>query len=269
MGISFTAGGDGDLLSDAGYIYPYGSFSDGTENKTYDPYNNPEQMEYTRTDGTTYRPAPLYNKEAVMNPSFTPSAASENIEYVLPDYTDVESMKNYFGSRFAAKMCTRDIGTYTSNSQGFPNQSLFSCVCEGKTWGETGSAANTFTANIGGLNLKAVGYYDPQGQKFTGAAASACIFLKSPGNGIDYISLQSYSPWTVNWNGLFHQDQYYQSQWAGSIRLVSQFFAQVRLFMRFKNPTAGGASITTSTRSVSGSAPAESRNVYIPIQAID
>ena len=269
MGISFTAGGDGDLLSDAGYIYPYGSFSDGTENKTYDPYNNPEQMEYTRTDGTTYRPAPLYNKEAVMNPSFTPSAASENIEYVLPDYTDVESMKNYFGSRFAAKMCTRDIGTYTSNDQGFPNQSLFSCVCEGKTWGETGSAANTFTANIGGLNLKAVGYYEPLGKTFTGAAASACIFLKSPGNGIDYISLQSYSPWTVNWNGLFHQDQYYQSQWAGSTKLVSQFFAQVRLFMRFKYPTAGGASITTSTRSVSGSAPAESRNVYIPIQAID
>lgn len=92
MGISFTAGGDGDLLSDAGYIYPYGSFSDGME--TYDPYNNPEQMEYTRTDGTTYRPAPLYNKGAVMNPPFTPSAASENIEYVLPDYTDVESMKN-------------------------------------------------------------------------------------------------------------------------------------------------------------------------------
>ena len=204
-----------------------------------------------------------------MNPSFTPSAASENIEYVLPDYTDVESMKNYFGSRFAAKMCTRDIGTYTSNSQGFPNQSLFSCVCEGKTWGETGSAANTFTANIGGLNLKAVGYYEPQGKTFTGAAASACIFLKSPGNGIDYISLQSYSPWTVNWTGLFHQDQYYLSQWAGSTKLVSQFFAQVRLFMRFKHPTAGGVSITTSTRSVSGSAPAESRNVYIPIQAID
>ena len=38
--------------------------------------------------------------------------------------------------------------------------------------------------------------------------------------------------------------------------------------MRFKNPTAGGTSVSYHTRSASPQQP-ESRNVYVPLEAVE
>ena len=50
--------------------------------------------------------------------------------------------------------------------------------------------------------------------------------------------------------------------------IYTHFFAQVRLFMRFKNPTTGGTSVSYHTRSASPQQ-AESRNVYVPLEAVE
>ncbi len=50
--------------------------------------------------------------------------------------------------------------------------------------------------------------------------------------------------------------------------IYTHFFGQVRLFMRFKNPTADGTSVSYHTRSASPQQ-SESRNVYVPLEAVE
>ena len=255
-----------------GYIFPFAknvTTGDGS-NTNYDPFNDPAEMagpQGTEWDGreSSFRPAPLYNKLAVEDPNFVPKSTENEYEYLMPTADEFEAMIDYFGYGFAAKLCTREIARMVGAQTTAYGNDRYTALMRGETYH---AAAGFFTANISGFNLHPTGYFSTNATDGTSVGNSAAIILKSQQNvsstSVAYISFEPYSPWnSTPYSGFFYTAAY---NYGNS---YTSFFAQVRLFMRFKNPTAGGASITTSTRSVSGSAPAESRNVYIPIQAID
>ena len=255
-----------------GYIFPFAknvTTGDGS-NTNYDPFNDPAEMagpQGTEWDGreSSFRPAPLYNKLAVEDPNFVPKSTENEYEYLMPTADEFEAMIDYFGYGFAAKLCTREIARMVGAQTTAYGNDRYTALMRGETYH---AAAGFFTANISGFNLHPTGYFSTDATDGTSVGNSAAIILKSQQNvsstSVAYISFEPYSPWnSTPYSGFFYTAAYNYGNF------YTSFFAQVRLFMRFKNPTAGGASITTSTRSVSGSAPAESRNVYIPIQAID
>lgn len=272
---------NGDL--NMGYIYPHEQNVETDKNTTtnYDPYNDPEEMagphgtEWENPQGSewmgrtsNYIPRPLYNKLAIDANGFLPNAQEGYYEYVIPTSNEFISMIEYLGSYFAGKLFTRAASTTIHAKQNAYKK--YTALMRGEFY----DSNSVFCSNICGFNLRMSGYEAHQTQMSNGnvLGRSTAIILKSKANvadnSVSYITFESYSPWSDKGYVGFFADEGYNYEGV-TPNAHTQFFAQVRLFMRFKHPTAGGVSITTSTRSVSGSAPAESRNVYIPIQAID
>ncbi|MCL1615834.1 fimbrillin family protein [Bacteroides sp. ET71] len=255
--VNFTYNSDGELL-DMGYIYMVEKDVDAGNNTTrnYDPYNDPIEMQGV---GRAFRPSPLYNTVAISNEKFIPRSEDANTYYIMPDKDDIETLEKYYGPFFTAKLWTRQVAEMSDfNEFAYDKYTAL-------TKGEIYHDGIAFSANVSGLNLHAIGY-SSVGNGPNDAGGSSCIILKSNNdNNICYMKIASYQPWdSSNQTAFLFTEEY---SWAPA--RTTQFFAQVRLFMKYRNQTDNSFSITTSTRSVSGSAPAESRNVYIPIQAID
>lgn len=263
-----------DLL-DRGYIYPFSQIDD----KIYDPYNDPTEMAgYTDENGKLkYEPAPLYNKPAVDNEKFIPTSENSDHYYVMPSLGDIEKMTNYFGFFFAAKMETRELAQ-KQNSQFVYDK--YTAITRGETYE---SGGDFFTANISGFNLRAIGYYlyKSGDAGYTSIGESACLILNSKEyTGVNYLNFHVYNAWetafkvspsTDNDNDgacLLHENMLTFSPY-----YPSQFFAQVRILMKYRNQadTGGSSSISTSsaTRSLGENVQSESRNIYIPIQPAD
>ena len=262
-----------------GYIYSIAQNVEIDENTTtnYDPYNDSEEMagphgtKWESPQGeewigrtSNYRPRPLYNRPALDAEGFLPIAYENNYEYAIPTSDEFTSMIEYLGCYFAGKLYTRATSTTVHAKENAYKR--YTALMRGEMYG-----SGVYCSNICGFNLRMSGYattLNKMDSELTQVGSSTAILLKSKAtvdaNSVSYITFQGYSPWSSGGNEGFFKDEDYTYN-----NTHTHFFGQVRLFMRFKKPTAGGVSITTSTRSVSGSAPAESRNVYIPIQAID
>ena len=261
-----------------GYIYPHEQNVETDEGTTtnYDPYNDPEEMagphgtawEQPQGDewmGRTsnYIPRPLYNKPAIVANGFLPTAQESYCEYVIPTSDEFISMIQYLGSYFAGKLFTRAASTTVHNKQSAYKK--YTALMRGEFYGSN----SVFCSNICGFNLRMSGYEAEQTHMSAGnlLAGSTAIILKSknnvPENSVSYITFESYSPWSDEGYQGFFEDANYQYN-----NTHTHFFGQVRLFMRFKNPTTGGTSMSYHTRSASPQQP-ESRNVYVPLEAVE
>lgn len=260
MGISFNS----DERIGAGYIFPFWTEQGNTTN-SYDPYNNEDEM---YPENTTFRPAPFYNKITIDHGNFIPVPMNDQIEYLMPGQDDIKEIGNYFGPYFAAKMCTREIAKYNGDNFEYDK---YTAVCKGETY--SGSAtANAYVANISGLNLHALGQLAPATNlnSCSEVTANATIMLKSSqAEYVDLFMIHVYDPWNATLDvGGGNSSTLQSSNHQGATYRITQEFAQVRLFMRFKNPTAGGTSVSYHTRSASPQQP-ESRNVYVPLEAVE
>ena len=262
-----------EQILEMGYIYPFDSNVSSSNNTTqnYDPYNDIHEMNVTNYPEETYRPSPLYNKPTVQDERFVPiSSFTKRNYYIMPNEQEVENMINYFGLYFAAKMSTRKIATKTSSSDAVDEHFKYykyEAAVKGELHSAGGTMANYYTANISGLNLRGIGFFEPAGYTYSGLTGSAAYIVKTDNEGVEYFNFPIYAPFDVQ---SVTEQIHLTNAYFYSPAQVSQFFAQVRMLMKYRNQAdTGGISITTSTRSVSGCAPAESRNVYIPIQAID
>ena len=256
---------------DMGYIYPFAQNVDTDEGETtnYDPYNDPTEMagpQGTEWDNrpSSYRPAPLYNKPAVEDERFVPLATESHYEYLMPTVDEFSSMMTYFGYAYAAKLCTREVSRTTGDKQ--TAYSMYTTLMRGET-----RSSGTYPANISGFNLRPTGYYTNDGgmSDLSAASEGAALILKSQATvnpkSVAYITFQTYDPWsTTNIPDFFEEENTF-GNWQDP---YTYFFAQVRLFMRFKNPTAGGTSVSYHTRSASPQQP-ESRNVYVPLEEME
>lgn len=273
-GVTF---GKDDVLSQAGYMYPYASINDndGKGIQVYDPYNKPEQM---TPEGTTFRPSPVYNKLAVNNDNFLPISQERISTYVMPTMKDIELMNHYFGWRFAGKMCTRAITEFNPTQTANSLYGRFTAILKGETHGPADGytpQANSYTANISGLNLRAIGYYTTD-NGFCNNSASAAIILGTQQAGIDAFIFNAYNPFGVT---LDDGNTFWNNQYVDNItqhNKISQFFAQVRLLMKYRNQADTGGStaftISSITRSSSSDDTEEksiNHNIYVPIQPAD
>ena len=267
-----------------GYLYCFVNNDLNNPDITYDPYNNDaDRPDPTKT---SFTPGKYYNFNTVEDVRFLPISPESNTFYTMPDRNDITYLGSYFGPWFAAKISSRDIGPYQKANEGAGSIELLTgytrkqSIIEGKTCGLTTRPANVFCANISGFNLHSVGFYDvghdEKGLSFRLVGESSCIILKRE-TGESRVTMMDYRVYdTFNEDNpvndeslIFHEYNHNNFVEYAPLR-PSKVFGQVRLFMKYRNQAdTGGVSITTSTRSVSGSAPAESRNVYIPIQAID
>ena len=268
---SLTIESRNDYL-DMAYIYPYcKNVTTATGTTNYDPYNDEAEMADPQGSSewgnrpSSYRPVPLYNKPAIENEKFIPLATESHYEYLMPTAEDIDDITNYFGFAYALKFSTRARTPVNGDANAYDD---YTALMRGEMIGSP-----LYPANISGFNLRAIGYYARNTGSDQRAGHGMALILKSEDsvnpNSVAFLIFQTdYDLWSASNRTVFYEKEFVGSS-DQAAHLYTHFFGQVRLFMRFKNPTAGGVSITTSTRSVSGSAPAESRNVYIPIQAID
>lgn len=256
----------GDKLG-AGYLYPFAQnvmTKDGTSTN-YDPYNDPTEMagpQGTEWDGrtSTFRPAPIYNKGAVEDERFVPTPISGEYEYIMPTADEFDVMIRYFGYNFAAKLCTREIARMIGAQTSAYGGDRYTALMRGETYNQ---AAGFFTANISGFNLRAIGYYYHEETTGKSVGNSAALILKSQTsvnpNSVAYISFEPYDPWKQDPNiGFFYKEglNYYGNYY-------TNYFAQVRLMMRFKNPTSGNTTIQTTR---AGNKAKASRHVWLRLK---
>lgn len=256
--VTFTGG---DALG-VGYLYPFAqnvTTKDGTTTN-YDPYNDAAEMagpQGTEWDDrkSTFRPAPIYNKAAVEDDRFVPAARSGEYEYVMPTADEFESMIDYFGYGFAAKLCTREIAKFAGTGFAYDR---YTALMRGETYHPT---ANSFTANISGFNLRAIGYYSHEVTNGSSLGMSAALILKSQSsvapNSVAYISFEAYDPWKTDPNVGFFVKAYLNGNF------YTNYFAQVRLMMRFKHLTSGTSSVRAVTRT--GAKTGRGRNVTLQL----
>ena len=279
-GVTFSVDNGDQIFLSMGYMYPFVQNDENLKEVNgdyvyYDPYNNPGDRPST---SSSYQVCKHYNRAAIEDPRFVPISQESNNYYTMPSKTDLEYMREYFGPRFAAKICTRETVTFDATKTNAGVGTRFTttrkeAIIEGKTCGNTSHDPQVYCANISGFNIRAIGFYDSDRykQSFYDVGEAACLILKrEPGqNGITLMRFAVYDSFDIGTN-VFNEFEDAHSQNEYTYFLATKVFAQVRMFMKYRNQAdTGGVSITTSTRSVSGSVPAESRNVYIPIQAID
>ena len=279
-GVTFSVDENDQIFLSMGYMYPFVQNDENLKEVNddyvyYDPYNNPGDRPST---SSSYQVCKHYNRAAIEDPRFVPISQESNNYYTMPSKTDLEYMREYFGPRFAAKICTRETVTFDATKTNAGLGTRFTttrkkAIIEGKTCGNTSHDPQVYCANISGFNIRAIGFYDSNRHKqsFYDVGEAACLILKREPeqNGITLMRFAVYNSFDIGTN-VFNEFEDAHSQNEYTYFLATKVFAQVRMFMKYRNQAdTGGVSITTSTRSVSGSAPAESRNVYIPIQAID
>lgn len=243
----------GDILTAPGYIYAFETFG----SDVYDPYNKPEQR---KQQDSGYEAVLCYNKPAVQHENFVPRSEEPQTTYAMPTVEYINRMSSYFGHYFAAKLCTREIAPYVGENISVTK---FQAVLNGQTYGSGGTLANAYVANISGFNLRAAGVFEPASFSFSSGAAA--LILKTENVGIDYFSLHIWAPFAQDNADLLKTNEYSYSPSS-----VSQYFAQVRFVMSFKEqiPIDNNGN-TGSTRVVQGDKPYFSdndRNVYVELE---
>lgn len=253
---------DKEVLTEAGYLYPYEKNVDDGENgkKDYDPYNNTTEL--NGVGG--FKPTPLYNKLCVISDKFLPSSTNDDgrVEYFMPTSSMLGSMASYFYSDFCARLRSRNISTkdYNVNTSGNYTYSIYQSMLRGE---ERGGDQGAYTANVSGFNWRALGYFEPY-QKYINLTATCNIILKPvEDKGLAYFQSNAYTAW----GGSAH-DIYEHSDFNGWLFYPTQYFGQVRFVMKFKNQadTGGSSRVATRAEATSFVAPQSSNNVYIQLK---
>ena len=288
-GVTFNVANDNtnrDFLT-MGYLYPFIQDdnnlkeTDGS-NVHYDPYNITEDRP---SANSSYQLTKHYNRAAVEDPRFVPLSPDDNSYYTMPTKSDLEYMKSYFGDRFAAKICSRETITFdaTKDNNGQIGTrfttSRKEAIKEGKTCGNTAHDPQVYCANISGLNVRAMGFYDSSRykQSFYDMGEAACLILKreSGQNGITLMRFAVYHSFESGTNVFNEYDNRYGDN-GYNYFLATKVFAQVRIFMKYRNQADTGGSTASTISSITRSSSSDdteeksiNHNIYIPIQPAD
>ena len=270
-GVTFRMGQDitnSDNLT-AGYLYPFekgvsADLNDPNIKQDYDPANKEEQM---HPKGVSFVPAPMYNKPAIDSKGFIPDSDNPDCYYYdMANKEDLEKMVDYFGPLFGAKICTRELAEHAGGP--YYAYSRYEAMCKGETWE---NSAHSYTANISGLNLRALGYFAPStdaNADFQWICGFATILLKSTSTDkVDYFSFPVYSPWGSDYS--VDSNVWGNNSFTGLAYGTTQYFAQVRLVMKYRNQADNGGSTNSfsfsrATTRASGKSQ-QSRNVRVQL----
>lgn len=263
----------------AGYIYPFSQDFTDQNGHYYDPINDQNEMHPDTLNGDpSFVPAPCYNSLVVNDDRFVPQSTDNKIYYIMPTKLQFYDMAQYFGDYFTAKICTNQIkrrygtssyygsyrlenGTYPQDEEKEGNDLTYDAILYGKTFGGGGTLANYFAANVSGFNLRAIGYYHVYDlgalsnfKSFVGMTQHAVIMLRSDNStgDVNYITFPVWSPFRSmsNYDELFETVNNYPNN----------FFAQVRMVMKYRNQLDnGGASTRSILQSFSNTAPSVSQ----------
>lgn len=272
-GITFSIGQGSPRLS-MGYIYAYVLKDNLGGVEDYDPYNKPYQMNPTLTEeemkaGFTdnpYRPVPLYNRTAVINPLFMPVSEESQCDYIMPGAKEIEDMQTYFGEWYAAKILAKYLSKQAPNESGNVTfaYGMYTTCLRGETRG-LNNDANAYTANISGFNLRAVGYYSPENGDILSVSHSPLLILKPEDDDVvTYYDVPAFDVWSQSGSG--NANNYYQSKnFSGVSERITMLFGQVRFVLKYKNQadTGGSSGNTTRSSSTASSSQEDSRIVHI------
>lgn len=264
-----------------GYMYPFTknvlSGPNGART-TYDPINDPAEMNVTAYPDVTFRPTPLYNKATIQDDRFVPESNNPvRFYYLMPTGNEVMNMINYIGDYFAAKIASRELATKTNTKIDDNNENFaywrYEAAVKGQTHSNEISAfANYYTANICGFNLHATGFYCTTDGSSIGdyheLTAAACFMVKTNDVGVECFNIPIHAPFVNNGN----MEQIHLRNQCGTLgeNVISKYFTQVRMMMKFRNQldNAGSALYSYSTASSAtraGDNTSDSRNVRVQL----
>lgn len=250
---------------EAGIVYPYYG--------TYDPFNNPEQREYNGGDGNHYIFTPLYNKSAVDHKSFIPVSTDSRTTYYLPDDDVFRDLLDYVNPYFASKMASRFIVLHINDGSGNFGENdatIEDAAYRGETFRLINSSiTNAYSGNVSGLNLRAIGEYNPAQNTITGITGQTILMTKSHSEDV-------VTTFTVNNYAAFQGSTATPSSnsYSGVTYKVTHQFGQVRFLLKFKGQadTGGGVSVSSVAKGLAtkaSSAPVESRDVYVGLELVE
>ena len=261
----------------AGYIYPFTKDLPSGANgatMTYDPINDPAEMNVTAYPDVTFRPSPLYNKLTIQNEDFVPESNDNRFDYMMPTGNEVESMMSYIGNYFAAKMASREIATKQPTQLDATTEYFaywkYEAAVKGQTYNFERTSANYYAANISGFNLHATGYYFPGSDNigsFLEITGGACFMVKTNGENVECFRIPVYGPFGDNAT----IDHVHLTDATNSTdpNKNSKYFAQVRMMMKFKNQADNGGSTNSlsSSRATTraGGKSQQNRNVRVQL----
>lgn len=242
-----------------------------SEREYYDPYNNfptPEERESRMI-------TPMYNLLSLSGAGMLPVSAYGNAQYYIPEDYDVVSMLKYLGWKSIFKIITNEnqLRKYT-NSTVF-TESKYSVYLHGKY---LGTNMKLFSANICGLDMRPEGlYYHRQFQQ-PGERNGLIIRRAADPNGA---SSQGYGLFCFVgsniWDSALNPEQVLNNNDnfipCGSQDAECQYFAPLRFFLKFNGQAdTGGISVSSMAKGVgtkAPTAPVETRDVYIGVEAVD
>ena len=250
---------------EAGIVYPYYG--------TYDPFNNPEQREYNGGDGNHYIFTPLYNKSAVDHKSFIPVSTDSRTTYYLPDDDVFRDLLDYVNPYFDSKMASRFIVLHINDGSGNFGENdatIEDAAYRGETFRLINSSiTNAYSGNVSGLNLRAIGEYNPAQNTITGITGQTILMTKSHSEDV-------VTTFTVNNYAAFQGNTATPSSnsYLGVTYKVTHQFGQVRFLLKFKGQadTGGGVSVSSVAKGLatkSSSASVENRDVYVGLEPVE
>ncbi len=239
----------------AGYIFPFVE-----ENGiVYDPYNKAEQRKHPESSFTATR---LYNKPAVDNPKFTPESPDENTYYVLPGEKEINNLLKYTNPFFGAKLATKHYATRTADNGYAYGKLETSMKGECGQIFRDGNECNIYTANISGLNLRALGILDPASSiKYcSGVNGRGSLMLNTANDPahVYFFTFQNYQPFSASTVDALRKEKYQAVEYR-----ITQTFCQVRFLMKFRQQAdTQGRAAAVASRSEDK---VPSRNVYVSL----
>ena len=262
-GVNFTQGVGTDT---PGYIFPFTQAftdKDGTS-VSYNPYKKLEQ----RKGDNGYTATRVYNKLAVNNPSIISASYDDRFYYKVPELSDMYNIEYYFAYIVGGMFMSQNIPTRTEQNDFEGN--WLDILLRGQYFSSsdgnltnTSAVSNVYAANISGFNFYGIGYYEPAGQNFASPIGSAAMLLKSPDPGVNYYIINSWDAFKDSTPKLF------QSLYSYNESIANQFFAQIRFIMKYRGQDDTPDITISSTFTKSSSAPVESRDVYVGLEAVE
>lgn len=248
---------------DAGYVFPYATnvSHEDSEPDHYDPYNNPAEM---NPSGSTYTPAPLYNRVAVENSKFMPTSTDDRMVYVMPGQSNFLNMKKYFGVFFGGKLMSRYISpkSFTNNKYDeYFIHSKYRSLLRGELQERQ---ANAYVANISGFNWRPLGYVfswsNASAPTMIELGQTAALMLQPDGDIPTYCCFNSFNVWGGEPEYHINDGKTYWDE-----KLKTQFFAQVRFLFNFKYQDSSSSAKTRASEDTVASSKSQqpSNTVYV------
>lgn len=253
----------------AGYIYVASKLSntevvDGVTYTYYDPYN-----QYDADEREDYLISPMYNAKALDGSGMLPTSTFTSSKYYMPTKAAVMSLMTYLGWSAGKKIITRQSRTRFTNNQQYI-ETEYEALRSGKF---TNMGANSYSANICGLDLRAEGYYKQAALVNVGGDGAFHIEdeNKTDNQYVYMFCLPFYLVFQPSTDNQPPENQFYYNDPYDLPRKVD-CFAPLRFFMKFDGQAdTGGVSVSSmglATRSAS-SAPVEDRDVYVGLEAVE